>query len=125
MLEGRLVKAARAVVGGIATHRERTPQRRGKQLRGYPGTLSGGLLSCRGGAWVKTAGADDDARFDTTRKLIANLGDKLILSNSHGEACSAHVVEIVNPGWNEQWRVEIRGGFCSDGAVVVMKGLKK
>lgn len=114
------MKAARAVVGGVAMQRDRVPQRRGKQLRGYIGTLSRGVLSCSGGAWVKTAGSDDEKHLDKTRKLVANLGDVLIVIGS--DVAAVRIVEIVNPGWSERWRVETIYGSCNDGAVVVMKG---
>lgn len=114
--------------------RSRTPKPRGErrwQRRQYKGTLRvGGVLEIERGGWVVAVRATrteievSAPVWDRQIRAIANLGDLFVVSANEAFAC-VRVTEIINPGWNEKYRVAIVCGACPNGMVLVMKGPKQ
>ncbi len=117
------------LIGGIATHRTRAPQRRPKQRRQYRGTLRAGELACTPGAWVVCIAKDGtptEPAWDGSLRLRVNLGD-LVLVCGGDDVAVLRVTNVIEPGWNERWRVETVCGACRDGSVLAMsaRGLQR
>ncbi len=94
-------------IGGIAIQRPRSPgKRRGKQLRGYVGTYTDGVIALARGAWVKTAGTDDEKRFDATVRLSRNIGDGLVVMQADRVAYAV-VTRVHARQWSEAWSVRL------------------
>lgn len=109
------------MTGGIAKQRAREPKSRGRLRRQYRAVLQAGELVCERGAWTVTIAKDgtpSEPAWDSQRRLYANLGDLLIVCGD--DVAAMRIVEVVEPGWRERWRVEAVRGRCSDGRVLVM-----
>lgn len=87
-------------------------------LRAYPAVLRGGELRCTGGCWEKRAATDEPKQLIPSKRLFANLGDRLIVIGS--DVAAVVITAITAPGFLETWRVRVIDGQCADGNVQVM-----
>ena len=107
--------------------KRRAPKPRLFVRRLFRGELRAGVLEvargCHETAVDKGGEVVRDREPDASRRLLVNVGDRLMLWGrvEPDEVALVEIVHIAQEGWNEQLAIGVLAGTVSDGRVQVMR----
>lgn len=113
-------------VGGILRAPGKAPVAKRVTRDWFVAALSGGVLVPRRGCSRVTVELGDEiietTAKDSTRQLMCNVGDRLLLMGAATEEVAvAHVAKIQIDGWTARISVLLSAGAVNDGVVNVLK----